>query len=120
MPTPTAGAQPMTRGAEHPVLPTRPLVLAAPDSFSYPPEWLRASMTHLAQSRFGSVRRELTAHGEYALVWRGVHSVAGLYSRLGATVPARVRIGLFTRIPARHTLNRRARKASAAPLQGIR
>jgi predicted unusual protein kinase regulating ubiquinone biosynthesis (AarF/ABC1/UbiB family) len=68
----------------HPLVAT-----AAQDSFTYSPEWLRALMPHLAQSRFAAVRRELTAHGEYALVWRGVLSVAGLYARLGATVPSR-------------------------------
>jgi len=68
----------------------QPLVAtAAQDSFTYSPDWLRALMTHLTQSRFASVRRELTTHRKYALVWRGVLSVAGLYARLGATVPSR-------------------------------
>jgi predicted unusual protein kinase regulating ubiquinone biosynthesis (AarF/ABC1/UbiB family) len=68
----------------HPVVAT-----AAEDRFSYSPAWLRALMTHLTQSRFASVRRELTAPRGYALIWRGVLSVAGLYARLGATVPSR-------------------------------
>jgi predicted unusual protein kinase regulating ubiquinone biosynthesis (AarF/ABC1/UbiB family) len=62
---------------------------AAEDSFTYSPAWLRALMSHLTQSRFASVRRELTAPREYALIWRGVLSVGGLYARLGATVPSR-------------------------------
>jgi predicted unusual protein kinase regulating ubiquinone biosynthesis (AarF/ABC1/UbiB family) len=68
----------------HPVVAT-----AAQDSFTYSPAWLRALMTHLAQPRFAAVRRELTAPRDYALIWRGVLSVAGLYARLGATVPSR-------------------------------
>ena len=31
----------------------------------------------------------MTSPLEYALVWRGVLSVGGLYARLGATVPSR-------------------------------
>ena len=39
--------------------------------------------------RFVSVRREFAAPREYALVWRGALALAGLFARLGATVPAR-------------------------------
>ena len=46
-------------------------------------------MTHLTQPRFAGIRRELTTPLEYALTWRGVLSVGGLYAQLGATVPSR-------------------------------
>src|SRR6185437_336223 len=68
----------------HPVVAT-----AAADTFSYSPSWLRALMTHLTQARFAAIRRELTTPLEYALIWRGVLSVGGLYAQLGATVPSR-------------------------------
>jgi predicted unusual protein kinase regulating ubiquinone biosynthesis (AarF/ABC1/UbiB family) len=58
-------------------------------SFTYSPTWLRAVMTHLTQPRFAGIRREMTTPGEYALIWRGVLSVGGLYAQLGATVPSR-------------------------------
>jgi predicted unusual protein kinase regulating ubiquinone biosynthesis (AarF/ABC1/UbiB family) len=61
----------------------------AADTFTYTPTWLRALMTHLTQSRFVTIRRDLTTPLEYALLWRGVLSVGGLYARLGATVPSR-------------------------------
>ena len=59
------------------------------DNFTYSPAWLRALMTHLADPRFAGIRRDMTTPLEYALVWRGVLSVGGLYARLGATVPSR-------------------------------
>jgi hypothetical protein len=46
-------------------------------------------MAHLAHPRFAATRRKLTAPLEYALLWRGVQSVGGLYAQLGATVPSR-------------------------------
>jgi hypothetical protein len=61
----------------------------AADTFTYTPTWLRALMTHLTQSRFVTIRRDLTTPLEYALLWRGVLSVGGLYAQLGATVPSR-------------------------------
>jgi predicted unusual protein kinase regulating ubiquinone biosynthesis (AarF/ABC1/UbiB family) len=67
-----------------------PIVASAgEDNFTYSPAWLRALMTHLADPRFAGIRRNMTSPLEYALVWRGVLSVAGLYARLGATVPSR-------------------------------
>ena len=68
----------------HPLVAT-----AAEDSFTYSPAWLRETIMHLAESRFAPVRREFTAPREYALVWRGALSLAGLFARLGATVPSR-------------------------------
>ena len=59
------------------------------DNFTYSPAWLRALMTHLADPRFAGIRRDMTSPLEYALVWRGVLSLGGLYARLGATVPSR-------------------------------
>jgi predicted unusual protein kinase regulating ubiquinone biosynthesis (AarF/ABC1/UbiB family) len=59
------------------------------DSFTYSPGWLRALMTHLADPRFAGIRRDMTTPLEYALVWRGVLSVGGLYAQLGANVPSR-------------------------------
>jgi len=68
----------------------RPVVAtAARDSFTYSPGWLRALMAHLTHRRFAAVTRQLTAAGEYALIWRALLSVAGLYARLSATVPSR-------------------------------
>jgi hypothetical protein len=68
----------------------RPVVAtAAEDSFTYSPSWLRALMTHLTQSRFAAIRRELTTPLGYAIMWRGVLSLGGLYSQINATVPSR-------------------------------
>ena len=68
----------------------RPVVAtAARDSFTYSPGWLRALMAHLTHRRFAAVTRQLTAAGEYTLIWRALLSVAGLYARLSATVPSR-------------------------------
>jgi predicted unusual protein kinase regulating ubiquinone biosynthesis (AarF/ABC1/UbiB family) len=61
----------------------------AADSFTYSPGWMRALMSHLAHPRFAATRRQLTAPLEYALLWRGVLSIGGLYAQLGATVPSR-------------------------------
>jgi predicted unusual protein kinase regulating ubiquinone biosynthesis (AarF/ABC1/UbiB family) len=58
-------------------------------TFSYSPAWLRALMTHFTQPRFASIRHEMTTPPEYALTWRGVFSIGGLYAQLGATVPSR-------------------------------
>jgi predicted unusual protein kinase regulating ubiquinone biosynthesis (AarF/ABC1/UbiB family) len=60
-----------------------------PDSFTYSAAWMRSLMTHIAHPRFAATRRKLTAPLEYALLWRGVLSVGGLYAQLGATVPSR-------------------------------
>jgi predicted unusual protein kinase regulating ubiquinone biosynthesis (AarF/ABC1/UbiB family) len=60
-----------------------------PDSFTYSAPWMRGLMTHLAHPRFAATRRRLTAPLEYALLWRGVLSIGGLYAQLGATVPSR-------------------------------
>lgn len=68
----------------HPVAAT-----AAQDTFTYSPAWLRALIAHLTEPRFAAIGKELTAPREYALFWRAVLSVAGLYARLGATVPSR-------------------------------
>jgi predicted unusual protein kinase regulating ubiquinone biosynthesis (AarF/ABC1/UbiB family) len=62
---------------------------AAEDHFTYSPDWLRTLMTHLKQPRLAAVRKQLTSPREYALVWRAALSIAGLYARLGATVPSR-------------------------------
>jgi predicted unusual protein kinase regulating ubiquinone biosynthesis (AarF/ABC1/UbiB family) len=62
---------------------------AAQATFTYSPPWLRALITHLTQPRFARIRREMSTPLEYALIWRGVLSVAGLYAQLGATVPSR-------------------------------
>jgi len=68
----------------------RPVVAAAgEETFTYSPEWWRALVTHLAAPRFGAVRRQLHPPREYALIWRGVLSIASLYAGLGATVPTR-------------------------------
>ncbi|MDX6296488.1 MAG: hypothetical protein QOI51_345, partial [Nocardioidaceae bacterium] len=61
----------------------------AEDTFTYSPTWLRTLMTHLTQSRFATIRHDLTTPLEYALLWRGVLSVGGLYAQLCATVPSR-------------------------------
>ena len=67
-----------------------PIVAAtAQATFTYSPPWLRALMTHLTQPRFAGIRREASTPLEYALIWRGVISAAGLYAQLGATVPSR-------------------------------
>jgi predicted unusual protein kinase regulating ubiquinone biosynthesis (AarF/ABC1/UbiB family) len=58
-------------------------------AFTYSSTWLRGLMKHLAHPRFASTRRSLTAPLEYALLWRGVLSIGGLYAQLGATVPTR-------------------------------
>jgi predicted unusual protein kinase regulating ubiquinone biosynthesis (AarF/ABC1/UbiB family) len=68
----------------HPVVAT-----TAEDSFTYSPSWLRGLIAHLTQSRFATIRRQLTTPLEYALIWRGVLSIGGLYAQLGATVPSR-------------------------------
>jgi predicted unusual protein kinase regulating ubiquinone biosynthesis (AarF/ABC1/UbiB family) len=62
---------------------------AAEATFTYSPSWLRALMGHLTQSRFDAIRHDLTTPPEYALLWRGVLSIGGLYAQLGATVPSR-------------------------------
>jgi predicted unusual protein kinase regulating ubiquinone biosynthesis (AarF/ABC1/UbiB family) len=62
---------------------------SAEDSFTYSPSWLRAVMTHLTHSRFAATRRELATPPDYALLWRAVLSLSGLYSQLNATVPSR-------------------------------
>jgi len=68
----------------------RPVVAAAAEeTFTYSPEWWRALLTHLAAPRFAAVRKQLHPPREYALIWRGVLSVASLYAGLGATVPTR-------------------------------
>jgi predicted unusual protein kinase regulating ubiquinone biosynthesis (AarF/ABC1/UbiB family) len=68
----------------------RPMVAtAAEDTFTYSSAWLRELISHFARSHFVSVRREFAAPREYALVWRGALSLAGLFARLGATVPSR-------------------------------
>jgi predicted unusual protein kinase regulating ubiquinone biosynthesis (AarF/ABC1/UbiB family) len=68
----------------------RPVVATtAEDSFTYSPSWLRGLIAHLTESRFATIRRELTTPLEYALIWRGVLSIGGLYAQLGATVPSR-------------------------------
>jgi predicted unusual protein kinase regulating ubiquinone biosynthesis (AarF/ABC1/UbiB family) len=59
------------------------------ENFTYSPAWLRALMTHLTDPRFAGIRRDMTTPLEYALLWRGVLSIAGLYAQLGATVPSR-------------------------------
>jgi predicted unusual protein kinase regulating ubiquinone biosynthesis (AarF/ABC1/UbiB family) len=59
------------------------------DDFTYSPAWLRALMAHLSDRRFAGIRRHMTTPLEYALFWRGVLSVGGLYAQLGATVPSR-------------------------------
>jgi len=46
-------------------------------------------MAHPTHRRSAAVTRQLPAADEYALVWRALLSVAGLYARLGATVPSR-------------------------------
>jgi predicted unusual protein kinase regulating ubiquinone biosynthesis (AarF/ABC1/UbiB family) len=61
----------------------------AAETFTYTPRWLREVMAHLTQSRFAGIRAELATPVEYALIWRGVLSVSGLYAQLGATVPSR-------------------------------
>jgi predicted unusual protein kinase regulating ubiquinone biosynthesis (AarF/ABC1/UbiB family) len=58
-------------------------------TFTYSAPWLRDVMAHLTQSRFAKIRAEMASPVEYALIWRGVLSVSGLYARLGATVPSR-------------------------------
>jgi hypothetical protein len=81
----------------------RPVVAAAAEeTFTYSPEWWRALLTHLAAPRFAPVRKQLHPPREYALIWRGVLSVASLYAGLGATVPTRgFEAGLLAGIPAR-------------------
>jgi predicted unusual protein kinase regulating ubiquinone biosynthesis (AarF/ABC1/UbiB family) len=68
----------------HPMVAT-----AADDSFTYSSAWLRELFSHFTQSHFASVRRQFAAPREYALVWRGALSLAGLLAQLGATVPSR-------------------------------
>jgi predicted unusual protein kinase regulating ubiquinone biosynthesis (AarF/ABC1/UbiB family) len=87
-----AGALPPTAAIDaelllellHPIVET-----TATDRFTYSPTWLRALMNHLTHPRFAGIRRELTTPLEYALLWRGVLSIGGLYAQLGATVPSR-------------------------------
>jgi predicted unusual protein kinase regulating ubiquinone biosynthesis (AarF/ABC1/UbiB family) len=68
----------------------RPLAaIAAKDSFTYSPSWLRAVMTHLTHSRFAATRRALTTPPDSALLWRALITLGGLYSQLNATVPSR-------------------------------
>ena len=59
------------------------------DNFTYSPAWLRALMTHLADPRFAGIRRNMTSLTRIRPRLAGSCSVAGLYARLGATVPSR-------------------------------
>jgi hypothetical protein len=66
----TAGTSPASNG-QRPVLPAGGL------------------MAHCTEPRFAPALRKLTPPREYALAWRATVSAAGLFSQLGATVPAR-------------------------------
>jgi predicted unusual protein kinase regulating ubiquinone biosynthesis (AarF/ABC1/UbiB family) len=83
-------------------------------TFTYSATWLRALITHLTQPRFAGIRREMTTPLEYALVWRGVLSVGGLYAQLGATVPSRG-FELAYSPGFRHATNARLRLRSGRP-----
>ena len=65
------------------------VVTAATDTFTYSRPWLRGLMAHFTEPRFAPALRNLTPPREYALVWRGTLSAAGLFAQLGATVPTR-------------------------------
>jgi hypothetical protein len=75
------------------------------DSFTYSPGWLRALIAHLTHRRFAAVTRQLTAAGEYALIWRALLRWPALRPP-GATVPSRRLSCLLTRI--RHAINDRS------------